>query len=178
MSRIGRMPVTIPSGVSVSFEDRVLKVRGPKAELSQRLPKGITLEEKEGSYEVTRRDDSKQQRAFHGLSRALMANMVQGVSQGFQKVMEIHGVGYRVELKGRDLHFSLGYSHPVIFKLPEGIDAQLEKNNVITISGADRQLVGQVSADIRKLRKPDPYKLKGIRYRGEHLKKKAGKTGA
>ena len=178
MSRIGRMPVTIPTGVTVSFEGRTLKVRGPKAELTQRLPGGISFEEKDGVYEVSRRDDSKKQRAFHGLSRALMQNMVHGVSQGFQKVMEIHGVGYRVELKGRDLHFSLGYSHPVIFKLPEGIDAQLEKNNVITISGADRQLVGQVSADIRKLRKPDPYKLKGIRYRGEHLKKKAGKTGA
>jgi len=178
MSRIGRQPVTIPSGVQVRVDGRQVTVKGSKGELSERMPAGVTLDQSDGTIELQRRDDSKAQRAYHGLARALVNNMVVGVTDGFKKTLEIHGVGYRADLKGREIHFALGYSHPVVFALPDGIDAAIEKNTTITLSGAHKQRVGQVAADIRKLRKPDVYKLKGIRYRGEQLKKKAGKTGA
>lgn len=178
MSRIGKQPVPMPSGVSLTVDGQVITVKGSKGELSQRIPSGMTVEQGDGQIEVGRRDDSKSQRAYHGLTRALINNMVHGVTTGFTKVLEIHGVGYRADLKGREIHFALGYSHPIVFPLPEGVDAKIEKNTEITLTGIDKQQLGQVAADIRKLRKPDVYKLKGIRYQNEHLRKKAGKTGA
>jgi large subunit ribosomal protein L6 len=176
MSRIGRMPIGIAKGVDVKIDGSVVSVKGPKGSLSQGLPGGISAELAEGQLLVARKDDSKAQRALHGLSRALLANCVVGVSTGFVKELEIHGVGYSAELKGKTVLFKLGYSHPINFPLPDGIAVKVERSK-LTVSGCDRQQVGQTAAEIRALRKPDVYKQKGIRYAGEHLRKKAGKAG-
>ncbi len=178
MSRIGKLPIPIPSKVEVKVEDRQIRVKGPKGELQQVLPAGIQADLSDGILQIRRADDSKSQRALHGLSRALLANAVRGVHEGFTKELEIEGIGFRAQLEGRELTFNLGYSHPVRYKLPQGIDVKIEKQVRMAISGADRQMVGQVAAEIRGLRPPDVYKGKGIRYAGEFIKKKAGKKGA
>jgi large subunit ribosomal protein L6 len=179
MSRIGRLPIRFDPAVEVRLADDRVSVKGPKGQLQQALPPGITARLEERSLILTRRDDSKRQRALHGLARALLANAVRGVHQGFSRELEIHGVGYRADLSGKTLKLSLGFSHPVEFPLPEGIQVAVEERNTrIRVSGCDRQQVGQVAADIPALRPPDVYKQKGIRYAGEHLRKKAGKTGA
>lgn len=179
MSRIGRLPITIESAVQVSLETGKVSVKGPKGQLEHGLPRGITAKIEDGQLLVSRRDDSKRLKSLHGLTRALLANAVQGVDKGFSKKLEIHGVGYRADVSGRVLKLALGYSHPIEFPIPEGIEIVVEERNTrLTVSGRDRQQVGQVAADIRSQRRPDVYKLKGIRYAGEHLRKKAGKTGA
>lgn len=178
MSRIGRLPIPVPSAVTVTADAGSISVKGPKGSLSQPLPKGITAEVTAGTIVVKRRDDSKPQRALHGLARALLNNAVQGVTKGFTKELEIQGVGYRAQLAGSAVQFNLGYTHPVEFAIPEGIQITVERQTRVTVSGIDRQRVGQVAAKIRALRPPDVYKGKGIRYVGEHVRKKAGKTGA
>lgn len=175
MSRIGKKPIPIPSGVKVRIGEELI-VEGPKGRLSVPIPRGIRVEQHDGQLQVLR--DGDQFAALHGLTRALAANAVQGVSSGFTKELDIVGIGYRAEQRGRVLSLSLGYSHPIEFVLPKGIEARVEKNTHIVISGADKQLVGQVAANLRALRPPDPYKQKGIRYTGEKLLKKVGKTGA
>jgi len=177
MSRIGKLPIPIQPGVEVKIDRGTVSTKGPKGALSWKLPDGITAEVEDKTILVRRRDDSKGQRALHGLSRTLVANAMHGVGQGFKKDLEIHGVGYRGEVAGRTLKLALGYSHPVEFGIPDGIEISVEKNTRIAVSGFDKQQVGQVAADIRALRRPDVYKLKGIRYAGESLRKKAGKTG-
>jgi large subunit ribosomal protein L6 len=178
MSRIGLKPIGIGSGVKVSLVADEVLIEGPKGKLRERLPRGISAELAEGQVlQLRRRNDGKRQRSLHGLTRALLANAVRGVSTGFTKGLEIHGVGFAAEVKGRRLELKLGYSHPVVFPLPEGVDVKVERN-LVTVGGCNRQQVGQVAADIRALRPPDVYKHKGIRYAGEQLLKKAGKTGA
>ena len=176
MSRIGNKPIPVPSGVKIAMASDKIDVQGPKGKLSVVVPRGISFEQKEGVLNVKRESD--EQRAVHGLARALVANAVHGVTQGFKKEMDIVGVGYRAELKGKAVAFALGKSHPVEFKIPEGIQIAVDKQTHLIISGADKGQVGQVAADIRSLRPPDPYKQKGIRITGERLKKKAGKAGA
>ena len=178
MSRIGKKPIALPAGVKYSVHGNTVVVEGPKGRVEQAIPSGIKLETKDGALLATRDNDS--QAAFHGLTRALVANMVQGVTAGWTKDLDIVGIGYRAELKGKNtVVFTLGYSHPIEFPLPTGITAAIDpKQTRITISGIDRQKVGQVAADMRSLRKPDPYKNKGVRYADEKLKKKVGKTGA
>jgi len=175
MSRIGRKPVPVPQGVKVQIIPSAVEVQGPKGKLTVSLPPGIKLEQKDGMLLAVRERD--EQRALHGLGRALVANAVRGVTQGFKKELDIFGVGYRAELRGKTLVLSLGYSHPVEFGIPEGIQIVVDKNTHLTVSGADKALVGQVAANLRALRPPDPYKQKGIRITGERLKKKAGKAG-
>ena len=177
MSRIGLKPIGIESGVKVAIEASGVRVEGPKGKMSQTLPPGITAEISEQQLVVRRKNDSKRQRALHGLTRSLLANAVIGVSRGFSKVLEIHGVGYTAAVKGKTVEFKLGYSHPVVFAVPEGASVEVQRN-ILTVSGCSRQQVGQVAADIRALRPPDVYKQKGIRYADESLRKKAGKTGA
>ncbi len=177
MSRIGKKPIPVPKGVQVTLKDGAVDVKGPKGQLSQTLPPGVTVALEDGQIVATV-GEARDQRKFHGLGRTLVANAVHGVSEGFKRELDIVGVGYRAEVKGRDVHFALGYSHPVVFPLPQGIDVAIEKQTHLTVSGIDKQLVGQVAANMRSLRKPDPYKQKGVRYTGEVLKKKAGKTGA
>ena len=177
MSRIGKKPITIPKGVTVKVLDGAVEVQGPKGKLTQRHPGGINFEMSDGHL-VAKRGESPELAKFHGLARSLIANAVSGVTDGFKKELDIVGVGYRAELKGKQVHFALGYSHPVVFDIPTGIDVAVDKQTHITVTGIDRQAVGQVAANIRRLRKPDPYKQKGVRYTGEVLKKKAGKTGA
>ena len=178
MSRIGRKPVAIPNGVSVETQGNVLKVKGSKGELTYALLPGITVTIEGSEAIVGRKDDTKNSRAFHGLTRALLANMVQGVANGYEKKLEVIGVGYKVALKGKILQLQLGFSHPVDFKIPEGIEiAQDEKNkNLIMIRGISKELVGQVASDIRGLRPPEPYKGKGIRYTDEVVRRKVGKA--
>jgi large subunit ribosomal protein L6 len=178
MSRIGKKPIALPQGVKVRVEDNVVAVEGPKGKVETHLPTGVKLEQKDGQVLAVRQDDSKA--AVHGLVRALVSNAVQGVTQGWSRELEIVGIGYRAELKGKGtVVFSLGYSHPIEFPLPSGIDVAVDaKQTRLTVSGVDRQKVGQVAADMRALRPPDPYKNKGVRYAGERLKKKVGKTGA
>ena len=178
MSRIGRQPITLPEGVEVRISAGEVSVKGPKGALGERLPEGITATLDDRVLVMSRRNDTKQQRAFHGLARALVANAVQGVTQGFGKNLEIHGVGYRAEVKGSAVSFTLGKTHPIEFPIPEGIQIAVERNTRIAVTGINRQQVGQVAAEIRALRPPDVYKLKGIRYENESLRKKAGKTGA
>ena len=175
MSRIGRKPIAVPDAVKVQLTPAAVEVQGPKGKLSIPVARGIRFEKKDGTLVVVRESD--QQKALHGLMRALVANAVHGVTQGFKKELDIVGVGYRAEVKGKNVVFSLGYSHPVEFPMPEGIQIAVDKQTHITVSGADKRLVGQVAADIRGLRPPDPYKQKGIRITGERLKKKAGKAG-
>lgn len=179
MSRVGKQPVPIPGGVKVSLEDGMFVAEGPKGRVAQAMLKEVPIEVGESEITVTRESETGDARSKHGLMRALVANAVLGVSEGFSKVLEIHGVGYRAQLKGREIHLGLGFSHPVVFSLPEGIDAEVdEKAGKITIKGADRQQVGQVAADIRALKKPEPYKGKGIRYSDEIVRRKVGKAGA
>ncbi len=178
MSRIGKMPIEVESGVNVSIDSGTVSVQGPKGALSQTLPRGIRAELEGQTLTVRRDSDSKEQRALHGLARALLANAVHGVSKGFTKELEIHGVGYRAELAGEVLKLTLGYTHPVEYPVPEGIQIAVDRNTRLSVSGCNRQQVGQVAAEIRALRPPDVYKQKGIRYAGERLRKKAGKTGA
>ena len=176
MSRIGRKPIAVPAGVKVQLAPNAVDVQGPKGKLTVKLPRGITVEQKGAELHAVRQND--EQAALHGLARALVANAVTGVTTGFKKEMDIVGVGYRAELKGKMVNFALGYSHPVEFPIPEGIQITVDKQTHIVVSGADRGQVGQVCANIRGLRPPDPYKQKGIRITGERLKKKAGKAGA
>ena len=178
MSRIGRLPITVPAGVDVTLDGRAVTVKGPKGTLSHTVADPIEITRAEdGSLQVTRPDDERQNRALHGLSRTLVANMVTGVTEGYTKVLEIVGTGYRVAAKGSDLEFSLGFSHPVLVRAPEGISFAVETPTRFTVSGSDKQKVGEVAANIRKLRKPDPYKGKGVRYQGEQIRRKAGKAG-
>ncbi|HWC79401.1 MAG TPA: 50S ribosomal protein L6 [Pseudonocardiaceae bacterium] len=178
MSRIGKLPVAVPAGVDVTIEGRSISVKGPKGTLSHTLPEPITVERSEdGALAVLRPDDERKSRSLHGLSRTLVNNLVVGVTQGYQKKLEIYGVGYRVTAKGTDLEFALGYSHPVLVTAPEGITFQVESNTKFSVSGIDKQLVGETSAKIRKLRRPDPYKGKGVRYADEKIRRKVGKTG-
>jgi large subunit ribosomal protein L6 len=176
MSRIGNKPIPVPSGVKIAMAPDKIDVQGPKGKLSVAIPRGISFEQKDGVLNVKRESD--EHRAVHGLARALVANAVHGVTQGFKKEMDIVGVGYRAELKGKAVAFALGKSHPIEFPVPEGIQIAVDKQTHLVISGADKGQVGQVAADIRSLRPPDPYKQKGIRITGERLKKKAGKAGA
>jgi large subunit ribosomal protein L6 len=177
MSRIGKLPVTVPSGVDVTINGADLTVKGPKGTLTHTLAEPITVEQGEGQLLVKRPDDERRSKALHGLSRTLVANMVTGVTAGYQKQLEIVGTGYRVQAKGSDLEFALGFSHPVLVKAPEGITFAVESPTKFSVSGIDKQQVGEVAANIRKLRKPDPYKGKGVRYAGEVIRRKAGKTG-
>src|ERR1700674_5282757 len=176
MSRIGRKPIPLPTGVKVAMQGGKIDVQGHKGKLSLSIPRGISFEQKDGVLTALR--ETEDHRALHGLARALVANDVPGVTQGFKKDLDIVGVGYRAELKGKTVAFALGKSHPIEFHIPEGIQIAVEKQTHLVVSGADKGQVGQVAADIRKLRPPDPYKQKGVRITGERLKKKAGKAGA
>lgn len=176
MSRIGNKIIVVPSGVKVQLKDGAVEVQGPKGKMSVRVPRGIQFEQKDSTLVAKRA--SEEQRALHGLARALVANAVTGVTQGFKKDLDIVGVGYRAEVKGKSLVLALGYSHPVDFPIPEGIQIAVEKQTHLTVTGADKAQVGQIAANLRALRPPDPYKQKGIRITGERLKKKAGKAGA
>ncbi len=176
MSRIGRKLIDVPSGVTIQPEGSEVTVKGPKGALKVPLPAGIRLEKRDGHYLATRESD--EQAALHGLFRSLLANAVHGVAKGFEKHLDIVGIGYRAESKGRSVTLSLGYSHPVEFALPEGVSVTVEKQTHLVVSGADKQQVGQIAAEIRALRPPDPYKNKGVRYTGERLKKKVGKAAA
>ena len=178
MSRIGKKPIPIPKGVTVKVAADAVEVKGPKGQLRQPVPPGILFAQDEGALVAKMEREDQELRKFYGLARSLVANAVTGVTEGFKKELDIVGVGYRAELKGKQVHFALGYSHPVIFDIPAGIDIAINKQTHVVVSGVDRQLVGQVAANIRRMRKPDPYKQKGVRYTGEVLKKKVGKTGA
>ncbi len=178
MSRIGKKPVPIPSGVSASFKDRVLTVKGPKGELTRTFHPDMLLEVADGNVNVKRPSDEAKHKALHGLSRTLVANMVEGVTKGYEKALEIQGVGYRAETKPFGLTLIVGYSHTVDFKAPKGITLKAEQPTLVKVTGADKELVGQVAANIRDVRPPEPYKGKGIRYVGEQVRRKAGKTGA
>ncbi|MGE3843123.1 MAG: 50S ribosomal protein L6 [Vicinamibacterales bacterium] len=179
MSRIGKKPIPVPSGVKVAVSANAVEVQGPKGKLKQPLPPGVLFEVVDGELRARVKDEADPSLGkFHGLARSLVANAVAGVTQGFKKELDIVGVGYRAELKGRQVVFALGYSHPIVLDIPEGVDIAVDKQTHLTVTGIDRQKVGQVAADIRAMRKPDPYKQKGVRYTGETLKKKAGKTGA
>ena len=178
MSRIGKKPIPVPKGVTVTVQKGTVEVKGPKGALKQRVPPGVTFEVKGAELIASLERPDPELGKFHGLARSLMANAVAGVTDGFKKELDIVGVGYRAEVKGKQVVFALGYSHPIVFDVPAGIDVTVDKQTHITVTGADRQLVGQVAANIRRLRKPDPYKQKGVRYTGEVLKKKVGKTGA
>jgi large subunit ribosomal protein L6 len=178
MSRIGRLPIPVPSGVDVTISGADVKVKGPKGELQHTIITPITAERAEdGTIVVKRPDDERESRARHGLSRTLIANMITGVTEGYTKSLEIVGTGYRVQAKGSDLEFALGYSHPVPIPAPDGITFAVQSPTKFTVSGIDKQKVGEVAANIRKLRKPDPYKGKGVRYAGEVIRRKAGKAG-
>lgn len=177
MSRIGKNPIEIPAGVDVTVDGQHVTVKGPKGELSLTVSEPIKVAKEDNSIVVTRPDDERRSRALHGLSRSLINNLVIGVTQGYTTKMEIFGVGYRVQAKGKDLEFALGYSHPVPIEAPEGITFAVESPTKFSVSGIDKQKVGQISANIRRLRRPDPYKGKGIRYEGEQIRRKVGKTG-
>ena len=177
MSRIGRLPIVIPSGVDVTINGRQVHVKGPKGELSLEVSAPIEVQQNDGTITVTRPNDEGEIRALHGLSRSLIANMVTGVTDGYRKTLEIVGVGYRVQARGRDLEFALGFSHPVPVAAPDGISFRVETPTRFVVEGIDKQQVGEVAANIRKLRKPDPYKGKGVRYSGEQVRRKAGKAG-
>lgn len=177
MSRIGKKPIALPAGVQVELKDGWVSVKGQKGALQRPFLEGLEMDMADGIITVRRMRDDKRSRSYHGLMRTLVANMVEGVSKGFEKKLEIVGIGYRSELKGSDLALFLGYSHPINFPLPAGISAEIEKQTLVTIRGIDKELVGQTAAKIRDLRKPDPYKGKGVKYAGEVLRKKAGKTG-
>ncbi len=178
MSRIGKLPIPVPTGVDVKIDGQSISVKGPKGTLAHTIAEPIVVERGEdGVLEVKRPDDERRNRALHGLTRSLVNNLVVGVTDGYEKKLEIHGVGYRVQLKGSDLEFSLGFSHPVKVTPPEGITFTVENPTRFSVQGIDKQRVGEVAANIRKLRKPDPYKGKGVRYAGEKIRRKVGKTG-
>ncbi len=178
MSRIGRLPIPVPSGVEISLDGQLVTVKGPKGTLSHTISEPIKIEKSDdGTLAVTRPDDERASRSLHGLTRTLVNNMVLGVTEGYAKAMEIRGVGYRVAAKGSDLEFALGYSHPVPVQAPDGITFEVQTPTKFVVKGIDKQKVGEVAANIRKLRKPDPYKGKGVRYEGEQIKLKVGKTG-
>jgi large subunit ribosomal protein L6 len=176
MSRIGKQPIEIPGGVSVEVAGGVVTVKGPNGSLTQRIDPDMRVTVDDGSVRVERPSDERQHRALHGLTRSLIANMVEGVTKGYEKRLEIQGVGYRAALKGKDLELQLGFSHPVDFPAPEGIEFEVPAPTRISVRGIDKQLVGETAARIRRLRKPEPYKGKGIRYEGEYVRKKAGKA--
>jgi large subunit ribosomal protein L6 len=176
MSRIGNRVIPVPSGVKIQVKDGAVEVQGPKGKMNVRVPAGIRFEQKDGTLIAKR--DAEEHRALHGLARALVANAVTGVTTGFKKDLDIVGVGYRAEVKGKNVVLALGYSHPIEFPIPEGIQIAIEKQTHMSVSGADKNQVGQVAANLRALRPPDPYKQKGVRITGERLKKKAGKAGA
>ena len=178
MSRIGKKPIVIPKGVTIQADATSVDVKGPKGQMKQALPPGVTAAVEDGTIVTKKTSDDKLLDKFHGLARSLVNNAVLGVTEGWKKELDIVGVGYRAEMKGQQIHLALGYSHPVVYDVPKGIDVAIEKQTHITVTGVDRQLVGQVAANLRRLRKPDPYQQKGVRYTGEVLKKKAGKTGA
>ena len=175
MSRIGRQPIPVPDGVTVQVEPELVRVKGPKGELSERVARDLGVEQENGEILVTRPSDRGEHRALHGLTRSLIANMVQGVTEGFEKRLEIQGVGYRAQLKGRDLELALGYSHPVPVEAPEGIEFEVPAPTEVVIRGISKQAVGEIAAQIRKKRPPEPYKGKGIRYKGEYVARKVGK---
>ena len=177
MSRIGRLPITIPDGVTVTQDNRVVTVKGPKGELELSIPEPIEVAIEESTITVTRPDDERESRALHGLVRTLINNNIVGVTEGFQKTLEVVGTGYRVASKGQSLEFALGYSHSITVDPPEGVTFSVEGNDKVTVSGIDKQAVGEAAANIRKLRKPEPYKGKGVRYEGEYVRRKAGKAG-
>jgi len=176
MSRIGKLPITVPVGVKVAIEAGLVRIEGPKGSLDYQLPPGINLKHEGAELQVERGGDERQDRAFHGLAQRLVANMVQGVSAGFTRVLEITGVGYRADARGDRIHLSLGYSHPIIYQLPDGVSAKVDKQTVITLESRDRQLLGEVAAQVRGLRPPEPYKGKGIKYSGETIRRKSGKA--
>jgi large subunit ribosomal protein L6 len=176
VSRIGKLPIAIPAGVKVAADASAIRLEGPKGKLQTAIPAGVQVKVDGNVVRVERRTEDRKLRALHGLTRKLIANMAQGVSQGFIRVLDINGEGYRAEVKGKEIHMTLGYSHPVVFPLPQGITASVERQIIITLSGADRQLLGEVAAKIRSLRPPEPYKGKGIKYREEVIRRKAGKA--
>jgi large subunit ribosomal protein L6 len=178
MSRIGKKPIAIPKGVTIKSDASGVDVKGPKGQMKQALPPGITAVIEDGTLVTKKSSEDQELNKFHGLARSLVNNAVLGVTEGWKKELDIVGVGYRAEMKGQQIHLALGYSHPILFDVPKGIEVAIDKQTHITVTGVDRQLVGQVAADLRRLRKPDPYQQKGVRYTGEVLKKKAGKTGA
>jgi large subunit ribosomal protein L6 len=178
MSRIGKLPIVLEKGVRVAPQDGVLKAEGPKGKLETRIAPGFAIDINDGRIVVKRPGDSQEERALHGLMRKLIANMVEGVSQGFTRVLEINGVGYRAEVRGSNVNFTLGYSHPIVYQLPPGVTAKVERQVIITLESADRQLLGAVAAEIRSLRPPEPYKGKGIKYANETIRRKAGKAAA
>ena len=175
MSRIGKKPIPVPTGVTISIEPELVQVNGPRGTLSERVPRDITVAQDGETIVVTRPTDRGEHRALHGLTRSLVANMVEGVTSGFQKTLEIQGVGYRAALKGRDLELALGYSHPVSVKAPEGIEFEVPQPTRVIVKGNSKQMVGEIAANIRKKRPPEPYKGKGIRYEGEYVARKVGK---
>ena len=178
MSRIGKLPIAVPSGVEVGLDDRLVTVKGPKGTLSHRVAEPISVaRDGDGAIQVSRPNDERLSRSLHGLTRTLIANMVTGVTDGYRKTLEIVGVGYRVQAKGKDLEFSLGYSHPVPVSPPDGITFRVETPTRLVVEGIDKQQVGEVAANIRKIRKPEPYKGKGVRYAGERVRRKVGKAG-
>jgi large subunit ribosomal protein L6 len=177
MSRIGKRPIPVPAKVSITIDGQDIQVKGPKGELSRTLPNGVVVLQDGETLLVNRKDDSRLARERHGLCRTLVANMVEGVSNGYQKRLEIQGIGYRAQLQGRNLNLSLGYSHPVVFEPPAGIEFVVENNTNVVISGIDKELVGNIAASIRASRPPEPYKGKGVRYAGEQVRRKAGKSG-
>jgi large subunit ribosomal protein L6 len=176
MSRIGQTPIAIPSGVDVTVADSSVVVKGPRGELSRTLPQGIAVEQSDGELRVVRDRETREVKALHGLIRSLLANMVQGVTEGFEKRLEIHGVGYRAAKQGNDIELLVGFSHPVRKRAPQGIELDVPQPTRVTVRGIDKELVGQVAAEIRAIKKPEPYKAKGIRYEGEHVRRKAGKA--
>jgi large subunit ribosomal protein L6 len=178
MSRVGKLPITIPKGVNITLGDSVLTVKGPKGTLTRSLPSNLDVEIGQEALAFKRKDDSIQSRSLHGLIRALVSNMVRGVSDGFTKGLEIQGTGYRAEVQGNNLNLNLGYSHPIQFPLPPGVKATVEKANVIRLEGIDIEVLGETAARIRALRPAEPYKGKGVRYAGEHVRRKVGKTGS
>lgn len=177
MSRIGKLPITVPSGVDVTIADSTVTVKGPKGTLSHTVADPIVVEQNDGVLEVKRPDDERESRSLHGLSRTLVNNMVVGVTQGYSKTLEIVGTGYRVQARGRDLEFALGFSHPIVIEAPEGVTFTVENPTHFAVQGIDKQVVGETAANIRKLRRPDPYKGKGVRYEGEQIRRKVGKAG-
>ncbi|MCP4749146.1 MAG: 50S ribosomal protein L6 [Desulfobacteraceae bacterium] len=177
MSRVGKKPIQIPEKTKITLKDGILTVQGKNGSLTQEIHPVVDLDITENRINVVIQNSDRKTRALQGMTRSLINNMVLGVSDGFKRVLEIHGIGYRAEAKGKSVQFSLGYSHPIDFKLPEGINATVEKNNVVTLTGIDKQLLGQTAARIRQLRPPEPYKGKGVKYAEEYIQRKAGKTG-
>ena len=177
MSRIGKLPITVPNGVTVTIDGNRVTVKGPKGELSRTLPAEMTLAQEDGTVTVSRPSDEPNHRALHGLTRSLVANMVEGVTKGFSKTLEISGVGYKAEVRPYGLQFALGYSHPIEVRAPAGISLTAPNPTTVIVSGADKEVVGRIAAEIRKLRKPEPYKGKGVKYQGETIRRKAGKAG-